>query len=569
MGAEPMRYRPLQIAGDHPWLRTFLLLAVIIASQVPAAAAVINVNAGDDFQAALNTAVPGDTIVLQAGATFIGDFVLPVKQGSIYITVRSSAPNTSLPVAGQRMTPAYAAALPKLKGLRTNALSTVAGSHHWRFENVEFLPNPAALTAAIVRLGAADESQRSLAEVPHHLIFDRIYMHDESGGSKRGIELNSATTSITNSYIAGIRRVAQETQAIAGWNGPGPFLIENNYIEAAAVNVMFGGADPTIPGLIPSDITFRRNHVTKSLTWRAGNPAYAGTAWLVKNLFELKNAQRVLIEGNVFEYSWVMGQLGWAISLTGLNDGGNCTWCTVKNVTFQNNIVRHANGGMSINGHNCYAFPGCDSTRGDGITVRQNLFYDISSRWDDGAGGSGVGRVFQIGNGMGHVTIDHNTFDNDGPAPIILVGLLSPGVWDKMAGCVYTNNLLRGNDYGVFGDESAGIGTTALNNYCAPGYTFAKNVLASDAVPPAGGSYPSSTYFPTIADFNAGFVNRSGANYRLVSSSPYKAAGTDGRDIGVNMDALLSAVAGVESGAGSEATLNAPKAPTNVRIMQP
>ena len=44
-----------------------------------------------------------------------------------------------------------------------------------------------------------------------------------------------------------------------GWNGPGPFLIENNYLEAAGENVMFGGSDPSIANLVPSNITIRRN----------------------------------------------------------------------------------------------------------------------------------------------------------------------------------------------------------------------------------------------------------------------------------------------------------------------
>ena len=52
-------------------------------------------------------------------------------------------------------------------------------------------------------------------------------------GQKRGVALNSASTSIRNSYIGGIRLAGQETQGIAGWNGPGPFVIENNYVEAA------------------------------------------------------------------------------------------------------------------------------------------------------------------------------------------------------------------------------------------------------------------------------------------------------------------------------------------------
>ena len=80
-----------------------------------ASAATITVNAGGDLQAALNKAVPGDTILLQAGATFTGNFVLPKKSGSTFIIVRSSAATGSLPAAGVRMTSGYAALLPKIK----------------------------------------------------------------------------------------------------------------------------------------------------------------------------------------------------------------------------------------------------------------------------------------------------------------------------------------------------------------------------------------------------------------------------------------------------------------------
>ena len=48
----------------------------------PAAGATITVNAGADLQAAINKALPGDTLLLAAGATFVGNFVLPVKSGA-------------------------------------------------------------------------------------------------------------------------------------------------------------------------------------------------------------------------------------------------------------------------------------------------------------------------------------------------------------------------------------------------------------------------------------------------------------------------------------------------------
>ena len=64
---------------------------------VPPTGTTITVSAGGDLQAALNAAQPGDVITLQAGATFTGPFTLPNKAGTGWITVRTSAPDSSLP----------------------------------------------------------------------------------------------------------------------------------------------------------------------------------------------------------------------------------------------------------------------------------------------------------------------------------------------------------------------------------------------------------------------------------------------------------------------------------------
>ena len=60
---------------------------------------------------------------------------------------------------------------------------------------------------------------------------------------------------------------------------------------------MFGGADPAIRDLVPSDITITDNAVAKQPAWRVQR-------WQVKNLLELKNARRVLVRGNTFDYNW-------------------------------------------------------------------------------------------------------------------------------------------------------------------------------------------------------------------------------------------------------------------------
>ncbi len=79
-------------------------------ADTPAPGAVINVNAGDDLQAALNAAQCGNTIQLQAGATFTGIFKFPARNcdNNHWIIVRTSSPDTALPAEGQRLTPCYA-----------------------------------------------------------------------------------------------------------------------------------------------------------------------------------------------------------------------------------------------------------------------------------------------------------------------------------------------------------------------------------------------------------------------------------------------------------------------------
>ena len=46
-----------------------------------------------------------------------------------------------------------------------------------------------------------------------------------------------------------------------------------------AENILFGGADSAVDNVVPSDIEIRRNHLYKPLSWRVGDPSYAGTHW--------------------------------------------------------------------------------------------------------------------------------------------------------------------------------------------------------------------------------------------------------------------------------------------------
>jgi hypothetical protein len=258
-----------------------------------ATAATISVPAGGDLQAALDAARPGDTILLASGATYSGNFTLPVHGGTTYVTIRTAGNDSLLPAAGVRITPAHATYLAKLRApvpcdlpceTWMPALRTAPGAAYWRVMLVEFLGKQDG-AGDVVKLGDGTSVQNALSLVPHHLTFDRVYMHgDPLMGQKRGIALNSGDTTIINSHVAEMKAVGQDSQAIGGWNGPGPFQIENNHLEAAGNVFLMGGSDPHIPGLVPEDLLFRRNTLTRPVSWRspimpipAGASATAGT----------------------------------------------------------------------------------------------------------------------------------------------------------------------------------------------------------------------------------------------------------------------------------------------------
>jgi len=179
------------------WVRTLAYtLAVCALVGAPAAgagAATITVLSGDNLQLALDRAQPGDTILLEAGATFTGNFVLGAKTGAGTVTIRSSAADSRLPASGVRISPSDAALLPKIKSPSSSpAMRTDPGAHGWVLLFLEFQANAGGF-GDIIQLGDGSSLQNALAGVPHDLVVDRVYVHgDASAGQKRGIALNSA-----------------------------------------------------------------------------------------------------------------------------------------------------------------------------------------------------------------------------------------------------------------------------------------------------------------------------------------------------------------------------------------
>ena len=629
---------------DRPAAFLVLCLGFLVTLAVPsrAAAATLTVCASgcaySDFQLALNAAQPGDIILLRAGETFVGNFVLPAKGGSNTspILIRSDAPDSALPAAGVRLVPPGFAgtnvALNRLARLRgvgggyknTPVLQTDPYAHNYRLQFLDVDGVAQEGWGTLIEWGNNSDTQTSIDVIPYGIVLDRVYVHGHPAkGQKRCIALNGASLDVVNSFVSACAAVEVDSQAIAGFNGPGPFKISNNYLEGSTENVMFGGADPRISNLIPSDIEITRNLFTKPVSWRnpvlsppsapgvtaisgggslpagthyfrvvavmntegdeavsaqsaeasvlvstnnstvtlswsavanadfyriyrgtspsgedrytqtptsatsfgytganenGGAPPAQGKYWNVKNLLELKNAQRVLIDGNVFEQSWAANQKGYAILVKPQNQDGMATWTVVRDITISNNIIRHVAGGIDILGED-YLQPSQHTTR---VAIRNNVVFDVSDPW-------GGEHFLLITRSPQNVTVDHNTIYQDH-----MIILVDDGACD---GFVFTNNFARQNDYGIFG-SGAGVGGAFAAYF--PGSVVQRNVIGGAA----SSLYPAGNYTPDMGTFNAQFVNVGAGDFHLVPGSIYKGLATDGTDIGVNFGQLDAAING-------------------------
>jgi hypothetical protein len=480
--------------------------------RVPVASNATTVRAGGDLQAAVNAARFGDTIILEAGATYRGPLLLPFKGvgtggDADYITIRA-ANLADLPPEGVRVQPAvHAAAMPKIVSPDNQvAVGTAPQAHHYKFIGIEFAPAAHVnYLYNLIELGASD--QTTLAQVPHHLVFDRCYVHLTGlNRARRGFALNSAETTIVNSYISGFAGAGDETQAIAGWNGPGPFRIVNNYVEGACQNIMFGGADPAIPMLVPAHIEIRRNYLYKPAEWfgRAS----------IKASIELKNAKQVLIDGNVIENGGVVGPF----VITVRNQNGKAPWSTIEDVEVTNNIVRHAGTGFSILGRD-NEHPSQQARR---IRIANNLLIDLATTGGDAA-------IFVKLCCADAVTVEHNTVQQTGN---IITSYGAP-----TTNFIFRNNIVQHNLYGFYCEGGV--------QACISRQTFKGNVIADNADVAAKGETidrdipPGNFFARTYADLK--FLDYAHGYWQLTPESRYRARATDGKDPGVDYDALDAA----------------------------
>ncbi len=535
------------------------------------------VTSASQLQSALNTAPCGGAVQIQPG-TYVGNYTFsqvcpPGSPILIYGSNISSFP------AGTRMPESAAGTIPTLTTANNEAPLVIGnGASGVYIAGIAFTtatPIPVGVYP-IVDMGGGNVT--TIAGLPSNITFDRvlIYAPNPPGINgpfvQRGLTLNCVNCSLINSSIWNIVNTGQDTQAVAMDNTPGPVLIWNNYLEASGENVMLntkecqtGYCASGIPNVIPSDVTVERNHFYKQPAW-ISQPAGCVIAgepqcYDVKNLFEIKHGQRVLLDSNLLDTTFAQAQAEAIIS--------NCFKTgpyVCGDFTVTSNLIQHAPQVAAIAGNG-------DNQTGQRILFRNNLAIDISGvNW----GGAGISMQVQNTNSL---TVDHNTIVNQ--PPTYINGLnFSDNPPSTDVDFQWSNNIQYGSPFAdatTPGSTLAElpnpvIANTAFvgdywpdlsqlwNEYGTPVYLPSWKVYTprSSATPVAGqpgcswNNKPMLVCWPLdwatvgFLDFNGGNAGTDLPGLALSPSSLYHASGSDGLDIGANIAAVLAATAGVQ-----------------------
>ena len=252
------------------------------------------------------------------------------------------------------------------------------------------------VTGLTVRNGAPDRecvvvgniAATEAATQPNRVTLDGIRVEAGATGGHRGIALHGMNLTVKNSRVTGFWEAGRDAQAVWINNGPGPYTVENNYLEGSGENILVGGDSIKIPNVVPSDIVIRGNVVAKPDSWRTNGAT-------VKNSIEVKIGRRVLIEGNTIDGNWRNGQDGSPILLTTRNQNGDNPWAVIDDVVVRANTTQRCADGFAV------SILGADdafaSQQMQTVTIEGNLFRESPNG-------------FRIGNGVATaLTIRHNT----------------------------------------------------------------------------------------------------------------------------------------------------------------
>ena len=498
-----------------------------------------------ELSTALAKSAPGDVIVLDAGATYVGAFVLPPKDNpqKKWIYIESSA-LAKLP-PGKRVGPEDAANMPKLVTPSVAAAFQVnGGANHWRLAGLELtaasnFPSGCPETANCMTYFLVGSQSRP-TPLPDSFVIDRCYIHGSATQDlQSAVTMNASNYAVIDSRISDVHIKGFDSVALGAYWSPGPFKIVNNFLSSSTENVMFGGSGGPDTPYVPSDIEIRNNYLFKPLEWLPLN--LNAHSMVVKNAFELKSAQRVLFDGNTIENVWAGGQVGYAIVLT-VRSSQSGDIAVVNDVTITNNVLKNVVSGVNTltKDDQCGkpSYPKCTNP---GEQNRWYIANNLILFYDPSLPGGNRNAGIAISPGLQNVVFQHNTMVSADSKPCwnaIFFGISGgkPPLSNITSNIWFLDNVFCRQPTGDWGQQ----GTSGLTQYMGSPNGSAQDLnkrFLGNVIYVPGEDKPQSFPSHNLATTKSlRFVDPSQGNYDLLQ--PKWTETTDGKIAGVDSATL-------------------------------
>lgn len=349
-----------------------------------------------------------------------------------------------------------------------------------------------------------------------------VYTHTDSIGIFREVWGSALVASVNGSTVNFQKPLCNSDNTGGNGNVCKPFD-SNNLRQLPA-----DGAQARWEGYQNQNVLVRRNILAHRPEWAAQMNSGCGG----KGYLELKSCHNCTFDANIFK-----GCTG--PTITTRNQGGPDPWLDLDNLLFSNNWFQNANSAFTA-----YLMDGGNHTeRSKNVRFINNLVVGEYADPNEFNWFRVISNNFSGGDG---VILDHNTIMIGSSRNFIS---FSPATMNRLS---ITNSIIRVGPNQCF-DYTSGEERGMPITTCWPNATVAKNVFVNvDGMAAADITHHWLQHYPdnsVVSLAGVGFtaappsLDASG-NYRLRADSPFKGKASDGKDPGVDIDAMNAAIFG-------------------------